>query len=70
MKKTVLIGLFIFISNLVFSQKIKLKADKILIDEKEVFGYKKEVVNGDQTLTIYDLNTKEELIFIKEDELN
>jgi len=68
MKKTVLIGLFIFISNLVFSQKIKLKADKILIDEKEVFGYKKEVVNGDQTLTIYDLNTKEELIFIKEDD--
>ena len=68
MKKIILIGLFIFITNSVFSQKVKLKTDKIVIDGKEVFGYKSERINGSPTLTIYDLNTKEELIFIKEDD--
>ena len=55
---------FLFV-NLSFSQKVKIKNDKIIIDDKEVFICKKEDFNGD-SLTIHDLKTNEELIFIKE----
>ena len=51
---------FLFI-NLSFSQKIKIKGDKIIIDDKEVFICKKEDFNG-ASLTIYDLKTNEEKI--------
>ena len=66
MKKILIIAILTFVTNSVFSQKVKLKDHKVLIDGKEVFGYKKDETTT-TTLTIFDLNTKEELIFIKED---
>ena len=47
-----------------YAQKVKLKKDKILIDGTEVFSYK--LNQSKAWLSIYELNTNNELIFIKE----
>ncbi len=57
----ILTTLFYFNTN---AQKIELKKDKILIDNKEVFSYKKS--NRNTEFSIFKLNTNEELIFVVE----
>ncbi len=61
MKKITLMIFVLFLSTKLFSQKIELKKDIITIDGKDVFSFKKS--NGE--ISIYKLNTKEELIFIR-----
>ena len=51
----------LFVSTNLFSQKIELNNDIITIDGKDSFSFKK--TTGE--LSIYKLNTKDELIFIR-----
>ena len=64
MKKIILI-ITVLISINSYSQKIKLKNEKVLIDGVEILSYKK--VPSYNEIYFYDLNTNEEVIFIKLD---
>lgn len=59
---------FLFIaiisSNFTYAQKIKLKKGKILVDDIEVFNY--DSSNSEGWLSIYDIESGDEVIFIKE----
>jgi len=60
MKINILLALLLFNLNS-FSQKISFKNDKILVDNIEVFVYKK---TNRGEFSIYDKTTKKELVFI------
>ena len=65
MKKTLILLIFsVIISVNLKAQNLILKKGKLLIDDIEVFDYKIDVAKG--WLSIYDLKTKEELIYIEE----
>lgn len=65
--KTILFLLISVVSyNLVSAQKVKLKNDFVLIDGVKVFKYEKNA--GDGWLSLYDLNTGDEVIFIREND--
>lgn len=65
MKKTLIPLIFsVIISLNLEAQNLIIKKGKILLDEIEVFDCKVDVAKG--WLSIYDLKTKEELIYIKE----
>ncbi len=64
MKKIPLIVVLILLFGTnIFSQKIELKNDIVKIDGKDIFSYKDG--KSAEELTIYKLNTKDELIFIR-----
>ena len=66
LKITILIC-FVLFTIPALAQSVKLKDDKVFIDGKEVFKYKNEKA-ANATITLMDLNTNEELIFIREDD--
>ncbi len=61
MRNIIFLALTFFATNC-YSQKIKLKNNKILIDDVEVFTYKKNNNTGE--FSIYEKNTNNELVFI------
>lgn len=67
MKKIVFLVITIAIFPLLKAQNIQIKNDIVFVDNKEVFKCKSENNNGIRSITLIDLHTNEELIFIKED---
>ena len=59
---------FIFFSAPILAQSIKLKDKVVFLDGKEIFKYKIENNSGIESITLMDLTTNEEVIFIKEDD--
>lgn len=66
--KVILFCLLIF-STTISAQKIhvKLKKDKVILNETEVFSYKMGMTARGETRSLYNNNSNEEVIFIKVD---
>ena len=64
MKNLILFITITFAIN-IYSQKIKLKDDKLQLDGKDIFSYKK--VTSESELYLYDLETNKEVVYIKLD---
>jgi hypothetical protein len=64
MKKNILLaGMVLLFAHNLLSQKVEVKNDLIKIGGKDVFSYKDS--KSAEEFTIYKLNTKDELIFIR-----
>jgi len=50
------------------AQNVKFKKGKVLINEKEVFSYREGNTSRGETISIYNITTNEEVIFIKADD--
>ena len=66
MKTFLLLSLFGLIATTAKAQQVELKDGKVLVDEKPVLSY--VYTNTKLELTLYKLNTEEELVFLMENE--
>ena len=62
MKLKLLLLLLLSISYSAFSQNVKLKKNKLILDDKEIMNY--ELKNYSHEIHLYNLNTNDEEIFI------
>uniref|UniRef100_UPI00404A74D6 hypothetical protein n=1 Tax=Flavobacterium sp. TaxID=239 RepID=UPI00404A74D6 len=62
MKLKLLLLLLLSISYSAFSQNVKLKKNKLILDDKEIMNY--ELKNYSTEIHLYNLNTNDEEIFI------
>ncbi len=64
MKKTLTLLAFLTFSNLISAQEVKLKKEKVLLDEVEILKYEREDF-GVYQIHFYDLKNNDEILFIK-----
>ncbi|GEM_PF-1425176 len=63
-KLLIMVFCLIIIPNALYAQKVKIKQDRVTINEKEVFIYK----SAKYGFSLCNIKTNEELIFIKENQ--
>jgi hypothetical protein len=61
-KDYITLGYLLILCSISLAQKVDIKKDKILIDDKEVLSCKLDI--RAQSFSIYELNTTNELIFV------
>lgn len=63
-KLMIIVFYFVIIPNTIYAQKVKIKQDRVTINEKEVFIYK----DATYGFSLYNIKTNDEVIFIKENQ--
>lgn len=64
MKKALTLLAFLTLSNFISAQEVKLKKEKVLLDEVEILKYEREDL-GVYQIHFYDLKNNDEILFIK-----